>query len=628
MRDIPRFDVISKSRWASHIGEINLLSLNMEYGLVDQNVNYQDSGSYYKENYARALTDLDDVVGHLHDCVVAGCVPGHRENWSDPNVMDPDKPLFEQLSQDFQEQVAARSFLWKYLCDLPISQIGIPQYYEGLSPSMKSLSYRNLIYPVDQETYVHLYPGQSDARDYYIPIEPDVSPYIPSLIQEVDNVLIDEIGELRKLNQALDKKSALLKFLETVVKGGSLRSVNQREITQDEYRGLQYLLVRDKVGMGVLDPIINDSYVEDITCSGVGPIFVEHKVFGGLISSVAFDDAESLDHFVIKLSEKIGRPVTVREPLIDATLPDGARINIVYGDDISKRGSNFTIRKFNDIPLSILDLVRGGTLSYEMASYISLMLSEGMNTFVSGETASGKTTMMNAISTFINPKAKIVSIEDTPELQVPHDNWTREVVRSSNTGSASVTMFDLLKTALRQRPNEIIIGEIRGEEGAVAFQAMQTGHSCMSTFHASSVERLIQRLTGTPINIPKTYVDNLNVVIIMAAVKLPDGNIGRRVTSINEIIGYDSESNSYDFIEVFKWDPATDTFEFPGYLNTHLLENTIAARKGIAPHETKLIYDELEDRAQLLSELSEREVSSFYELHEFFSRAYREGYFR
>ena len=152
MRDIPRFDVISKSRWASHIGEINLLSLNMEYGLVDQNVNYQDSGSYYKENYARALTDLDDVVGHLHDCVAAGCVPGHRENWSDPNVMDPDKPLFEQLSQDFQEQVAARSFLWKYLCDLPISQIGIPQYYEGLSPSMKSLSYRNLIYPVDQET--------------------------------------------------------------------------------------------------------------------------------------------------------------------------------------------------------------------------------------------------------------------------------------------------------------------------------------------------------------------------------------------------------------------------------------------------------------------------------------------
>ena len=600
----------------------------MEYESVDQNLNNQKSGSYYSTADALTGTTFGDVEDHFHDCVVAGCVPGYQENNLLGHVMDPDIPLFEQLSEDFQEQVAKRSFLWKYLSGLPISEIGIPQYYPGLSPSMKSMTYRNLIYPVDRETYVHLYPSLSEARDYYIPIEPNISPSLPSLIQEVDSVLIDEMGELRKLQESSDKSSALLKFLETVVRTGSLNTVNQRGITEEEYRGLQYLLVRDKVGMGVLEPIISDSYVEDITCSGVGPIFVEHKVFGGLTSSVSFDDADSLDHFVIKLSEKIGKPVTIREPIIDATLPDGARINIVYGDDISKRGSNFTIRKFSDTPLSILDLIQGGTLSYEMAGYLSLMLSEGMNTFVSGETASGKTTMMNAISTFINPKSKIVSIEDTPELQVPHENWTREVVRTSNTGSASVTMFDLLKAALRQRPNEIIIGEIRGEEGAVAFQAMQTGHACMSTFHASSVERLIQRLTGTPINIPKTYVDNLNLVIIMAAVKLPDGNIGRRVTSINEIIGYDSESNSYEFIEVFKWDPATDSFEFPGYLNTHLLEDSIATRKGIAPHESRLIYDELEDRAQLLAELSEREVTNFYELHEFLSRAYREGYFR
>ena len=158
--------------------------------------------------------------------------------------------------------------------------------------------------------------------------------------------------------------------------------------------------------------------------------------------------------------------------------------------------------------MSILDLVEGGTLTYEMASYISLMLGEGMNTFVSGETASGKTTILNAISTFIPPNSKIVSIEDTPELQVPHQNWTREVVRGGGESSSSVTMFDLLVAALRQRPNEIIIGEIRGAEGAIAFQAMQTGHACMATFHAASVEKLIQRLTGEPINVPKTYVDN------------------------------------------------------------------------------------------------------------------------
>ena len=181
-------------------------------------------------------------------------------------------------------------------------------------------------------------------------------------------------------------------------------------------------------------------------------------------------------------------------------LPDGSRINIVYGNDVSKKGSNFTIRKFSEDPLSILDLIRSGTLSYEMAAYVWLMVSGGMNAFVSGETASGKTTFLNAISTFIDPDGKVVSIEDTPELQIPHENWTREVVRGMALGESEVSMFDLLRSALRHRPDEIMVGEIRGEEGAVVFQAMQTGHPCLATFHASSVEKLIQRLTGQPIN--------------------------------------------------------------------------------------------------------------------------------
>ena len=566
---------------------------------------------------------------HLHDCLIAGCVPLVSENAIPSNTDSTDIPLFDQLSQEFQQQVKERSFLWHYLCDLPIEDIGVPQYYSDLSKGMKTLTYRNLIYPVTQETFVHLYPGETTARDFYIPIEPIVSPKLPYLVEEVDNRLIDQIGELRKIHETDDKTSALLRCLDRMINSnGGLRTDGNKELSTDEIQGLKYLMVRDKIGMGDLQPIISDSYVEDITCSGVGPVFIEHKIFGGLTSTVSFDTADELDRFVIKLSEKIGRPVTVRDPLIDATLPDGARINIVYGNDISKRGSNFTIRKFSNTPLSILDLVEGGTLSYEMAAYLSLMLGEGMNTFVAGETASGKTTMMNALSTFINPQAKIVSIEDTPELQVPHENWTREVVRSGNTGSTSVAMFDLLKAALRQRPNEIIIGEIRGEEGAVVFQAMQTGHACMSTFHASSVERLIQRLTGDPINIPKTYVDNLNLAIIMAAVKLPSGLIGRRVISINEIIGYDSGTNTYAFIEVFKWDPATDTFEYPGYMNTQLLEGVVSMKKGIPPYESQSIYGEVEDRAHILRQLHKKEVTDFYELHELLCRAYREGYLR
>ena len=189
-------------------------------------------------------------------------------------------------------------------------------------------------------------------------------------------------------------------------------------------------------------------------------------------------------------------------------------------------------------------------------------------------------------------------------------------------------MFDLLRAALRQRPNEIIIGEIRGEEGSVAFQAMQTGHACMATFHAASVEKLIQRLTGHPINIPETYVDNLNLVIIMSAVRLPDGHPARRVLSINEIVEYDTETNSFGFIEVFRWNPANDTFEFPGYMNTNLLERVVSMKRGIPPHNSRQIYNDIEDRAAILRKLHERGITNFYELHNVLSQAYREGLFR
>ena len=232
------------------------------------------------------------------------------------------------------------------------------------------------------------------------------------------------------------------------------------------------------------------------------------------------------------------------------------------------------------------------------------------------------------MTTLIPPNNKIVSIEDTPELQVPHLNWTREVVRGNTGAGASVTMFDLLKAAMRQRPNEIIIGEIRGEEGAIAFQAMQTGHACMATFHAASVEKLIQRLTGNPINIPKSYIDNLNLVIVMSAIRLPDGTPARRVISINEIISYDSEANSFNFVEVFRWNHATDKFEFPGHMNAPILEGVVGAKRGLPPKDSRQIYDQIQDRAIIFRKLRERGVTNFYELHNVLSQAYRQGLFR
>jgi flagellar protein FlaI len=252
-----------------------------------------------------------------------------------------------------------------------------------------------------------------------------------------------------------------------------------------------------------------------------------------------------------------------------------------------------------------------------------------MNVFVAGESASGKTALLNAVTTFIPPLSKIITIEDTPELQVPHANWIREVVSSSKAeGEGGVTMFDLLRAALRQRPNEILIGEIRGKEGNIAFQAMQTGHSCMATFHAASIEKLIQRITGEPISVPRAYLDNLNIAVLMGMVRLPNGKIGRRITSIAEIVGWDPLTQSFNIAEAFHHDEATDRFDFVGYMTSFVMEFKIAPRLGIPSNKKGKIYEEIDRRARILEELHRgRGIKGFYEVLDVLSKAQQQGLF-
>ena len=579
----------------------------------------RDNGGENGSTNGNVATLKEGIKGFLENTSV-----GHESEF----VID--EKLMAKLPTDFREQTEQFRHLGAYVSKLPVDDIGIPEYLGFVSRGSDTQQKRNLVYPVGGGVFIHVVHDPEDTRDYYLAVEPSLAPGVETIVDDIDVQLMDYIDELRAAEGAEGRLEVILNAVDAICgreNTSSKKGSKSVDLTEDQFQAVKYLMRREKAGMGVMDPLVEDPYIEDISCSGVGPLYIEHKVFGGLKASIEFSDSEELDQYVIQLSEKIGRPVTIREPIVDSTLPDGSRINIVYGGDVSRRGSNFTIRKFSATPLSILDLIKFGTLTYEMAAYISLMLSEGMNTFVSGETASGKTTILNAISTFIPPNAKIVSIEDTPELQVPHQNWIREVVRGGGENSASVTMFDLLVAALRQRPEEIVIGEIRGAEGAIAFQAMQTGHACMATFHAASVEKLIQRLTGNPINVPKTYIDNLNMVVIMSAVRLPDGSPARRCLSISEIIEYDTESNSFGFIEVFKWNPATDEFEFPGYMNTYLLEQVVASKRGLPPDEYRKIYGELERRTEVLKRLSERDTTNFYELHSVLAQANREGLF-
>lgn len=524
-------------------------------------------------------------------------------------------------------------YLGKYLSQ--VSKVhGLPDYLGSEIPStLKKAVKVNILYQVDEGVFIHIYSptqsGQTGFRKYVI-VEPPRPPQ--ELVRIIEEKLASVITEKDKAMTLSERKNILLRSLQKVIDlsktpinyGSFVQRVNKLKkipVYTGDFSNLVYHLTRDKVGLGVLDPLLKDRYIEDIYCNGVGYVYIVHKVFGPLETNIYFPTEDDLSRFVLELSEKIGKPVSHARPIVDATLPDGSRINIVFGSDVSLKGSSFTIRKFSKVPMSVIDLINLGTMDEYVGAYLWMLLLEGMSGFISGETASGKTTTLNAIVAFIRPMAKIVSIEDTAEIQVPHENWLRELTRDTGSIETSVTLFDLLKAALRQRPNYIIVGEIRGAEGNVAFQAMQTGHPVLSTFHAASVERLVQRLSSPPINVPKTHLDNLNFVLIQSAV-YREGIMLRRVISVNEIVGYDPKSDTTIYIPIFTWDPVKDRFTFRGRGTSYLLEEKIALIRGISKRNMNMIYDELGLRAKILRELVTKNVTNYYDVFKVLTRIY------
>lgn len=358
-----------------------------------------------------------------------------------------------------------------------------PLFTDKPTGEMKTWKSFSVIYPVGGGVFIHAYlPPEGTETGYaqYIVIEPPRPP--AKLFRLVELALATKIEPHHVAESAEEKKRLLLELLEEIidlvdnpVDYENFRMRNTHiPVYKNEVDYLKYHLIRDKIGVGLLEPFLRDPYIEDISCRGVGNIYIVHKIFGPMESNLGFKSEEELDEFIIKLGEKIGKPISRARPVVDATLPDGSRINIVYGKDVSLHGSNFTIRRVAKIPISVIQLIKWGTFNEYIAAYMWMMLSEGMSVFICGETASGKTTSLNAISVFIRPNYKIVTIEDTAEVVLPHPNWVRELTRDTGKPESSVTMFDLLKAALRQRPNYIIVGEIRGAEGNIAFQAMQS----------------------------------------------------------------------------------------------------------------------------------------------------------
>ena len=520
-----------------------------------------------------------------------------------------------------------------------------PMYYGPLDRDAKKNRPYNLIYMAKEPIFIHIYePPEDDdgngGQILWFGLEPQLTEEEENMRRELVETLLQEAptaptfttdGEFENiLTQMIERYSVLESEvgLSPRRQGRLWEMIGMDDkrviVTPEQRQRLEYIIIRDLIKNGPLEPLLSDEMLEDIHSVGLKHIHMDHKVFGMVTSNIRFREREILSRYLRAMSERIGRPVSDNKPIIDGALLDGSRINIIFSDDVSMLGPSFTIRKFAEETISIIQLIKWGTISTQVAAYIWICLEYGMSVLVSGETASGKTTTLNAILPFIDHNVKIYSAEDTPEVKVRHKIWQRLVTRDSKNEESRVEMFDLLKAALRSRPRYIIIGEIRGVEGATAFQAMQTGHPVIATFHASSIVKMIQRFTGDPINVPIRFFDNLNFAIFQEVVEAPGGGIARRVTGIDEVIGYNKHSDGVLTRGMFEWDPVKDKHYFRGMFQSHLLENKIAAMAGFA--NKRDIYDEMLRRAAALDKMADRDLTHYDDVFDLLGIYYNNGF--
>ncbi|MEM3126702.1 MAG: type II/IV secretion system ATPase subunit [Candidatus Woesearchaeota archaeon] len=385
------------------------------------------------------------------------------------------------------------------------------------------------------------------------------------IIDTID-INLKEASEEDSVNYLLKKVFDICLQLDIVKK--TRLTKKEKEKDEDLLERLSYYVLRDFIGMGKIEALLRDPYIEDLSCDGVNVnLFVLHSKYGPLRTNVTFKDNHELNSFVMKLAQRCGKYVSFSQPYIDGRLPDGSRVNLTFEHEITTRGSTFTIRKFSRKPLTPLDLVKNGTISEKVAAYYWYAVETGVSILVAGSTASGKTTFLNAISFFIPPNAKVISIEDTRELNLPVDNWVPAVERvgygpadKSGRRYGEVTMFELLKESFRQNPDYVIVGEVRGEEASVLFQGMASGHACFGTIHADSIKSVVRRLQLPPINLQADIIDNLDIFTFLLHIKTKKGESRRVVKTVEETTGVD-EKNELSTHAVFSYDPTKDEYE-------------------------------------------------------------------
>ena len=461
---------------------------------------------------------------------------------------------------------------------------------EEVSPSFKE------VYSL-KEPYVYaaIATDPETLSSRYHVIEPALIEEEKAALKKVKEIMFQVLEvNLSSLGTREKAEEWLNEYFRKIIKGYKI------EVGEDSIGKIHYYLARDLIHFGKIDPIMHDHMIEDISCDGPNiPIYIWHRKYESLPTNIVFEDETALDSFVGRLAYLAGKHVSIANPMLDASLSDGSRIQLTYAREVTRKGSTFTIRRFRADPMTVTDLIEFNTLNPLMAAWFWLLIERKLNMLIGGGTASGKTTTLNALCAFIPTYDKVVTIEDTAELNMPLENWISAIARTGfgSSQSSDITLFDLLKAAMRQRPDYVIVGEVRGTEAFTLFQAMATGHGGLSSIHCDSVSSAFSRLESEPMNIPKTLLTILDVVVLQSRVRLAD-HTTRRIRDVVEVVELDPVSKEIITNEVFRWDPKSDTFEYSG---KSVLLDRIIQEHGLTK---EYMSKELERRSSLLKYLA------------------------
>ncbi|HLM91106.1 MAG TPA: type II/IV secretion system ATPase subunit [Thermoplasmata archaeon] len=497
----------------------------------------------------------------------------------------------------------------------------VPGTFITALPPLAESSMRELeVQPVNPPYSYSRISYNDRTKEYlYEVIEPQLSAHEKGLVAHLKSTLNQILGSETANLTTADKRAYLRGETEEYFRS---RGVLLSPLSTER---IVYYVLRDFVGYGPVDSLILDPEVEDISCDGIDvPLFIFHGKYESMKTNVVFADEDPLNSFIVMLGQRCGKSVSVSSPILDGTTPEGHRIQATYAKEITTRGASFTIRRFKERPFTPVDLVLMGSANEEMVAYFWLAAEQGESVIICGGPAAGKTSTLNAIALFIPPTSKIVSIEDTREVNLPHENWIPGATRTG-TGdrgadgktAGEVDMFDLVRAALRQRPNYIIVGEVRGKETYTMFQAMATGHTTYSTMHADSVKSMVNRLENPPINTPRILLSALNNVIIQIQARTEKGVV-RRLKQVLEIVGFEPETNELITNTVYEWDPATDGFVFKGH---SFLFDKITELRNFTTEEMDA---EFQRRVQVIQYLVRNKITDYRQLWRIIAQYYRD----